>query len=236
MTTRDGRGGIAALILVGLLFAGWAVAVKSPLFGVREVRVQGNIRLSAEEVEALAGVADGANLLTVGLGRVAAAVESDPWVRRATVVRDFPGTLVVRVREREPAGWVGDPDGGVIVSTDGVALARRAQPKRLATIGRVPESVSPGTKVSSLEGAIEVVASLAPRVRREVERVEAGDPGIMVRLRSGVEVMVGRPDDLSEKAAALDSILRWAGDREVALAYIDVRAPATPAVKPATSA
>lgn len=237
MTTRDGRGGIAVLALVGLFLAGWAVAVKSPLFGLREVRVQGNVRLSAADVEALAGVDGEANVLTLGLGRVAASVEADPWIRRATVERDLPDAIVIRVQERSPIGWVADPEGGVVVSGDGVALARRAEPRRLATIGHSPQPLDPGTQVSSvLRGAIDVVAALPPRVRRQVEAVDSGGPEVTARLRSGAEVMIGRSADLTEKAAALDSILRWAGEHEVALAYIDVRAPRTPAVKPVTSA
>lgn len=222
-------------IVLGSLVAGlaaWGVAVKSPLFAVREIRVEGNVRLAAEEVIREAGVREGSNLLTLSVAGAVRAVEGNPWVARLQVERELPSTLVLRVEERTPIAWVGNRAGGVIVAADGTVLARREEPRRLAVVDGTPAALSVGDRASALGEQLRALAALRPRVRRLVESTELRESSLTLHLRDGSRAILGPPVNLGRKSAAIESILRWVGERDLALDYLDVRSPGTPAVRP----
>jgi cell division protein FtsQ len=77
-------------------------------FRVRSLRVQGVRFLAADEVERAAAVPAGANLWD-DVGPVAARLRAHPLVRDVRIARRLPGTLVVRVEERQPVGLLPTP-------------------------------------------------------------------------------------------------------------------------------
>jgi len=70
--------------------------------GVNEVIVQGRSRVSADSVLNALGVKRGAPILAMNLGEARARLEALPWVKNASVERLLPGTLYVRIEERQP--------------------------------------------------------------------------------------------------------------------------------------
>ncbi len=239
MTTSDRatRGprsapGLAALGLVGLAVVLTALVVRSPLFELRAVRVEGNVRMSAQDVIGLAGVEVGSNLLLVSPGAVERSVGSSPWVDTVEVRRDLPSTLVIGVRERRPVGWVGDRAGGALLAADGTVLGRRRSARGLVSLGAVEGTLEPGDRLDLGGPRLGVVASLPGWLRREISHAVLRGDRIVLRLRSGGRIIYGPADLLPEKRAALESLLRWAGERDIRVEYIDVRAPKTPALRP----
>ncbi|GAB3941253.1 hypothetical protein GCM10027614_26270 [Micromonospora vulcania] len=91
------------LALAGLV--AWTV-LGTGLFGVREVRVEGARLVTPVQVRDAVGVADGVPLARVDLAGAGRRVGGLAPVERATVYRDWPGTLVVRVTERTPVAAV----------------------------------------------------------------------------------------------------------------------------------
>ncbi len=111
--------GILALLLLasGL----WWVA-QQPTFALKAIRVAGSEGRSLDYVNQLT-VKNTAlprirgNFFTVDLESVRKAFEAVPWVRRASVKRQWPNQLVVTVEEHRPLGTWGDQ--GKLVSVKG---------------------------------------------------------------------------------------------------------------------
>lgn len=78
----------------------------TPRFAVSEIVVNGNKRRTAEEVAAIASLGRGANVFSVDLDSARAKLLGDPWIKDAVLARRLPGTLLLRVTEREAAGIV----------------------------------------------------------------------------------------------------------------------------------
>lgn len=72
-------------------------------FRVDEILVTGRNRLDAEILLENLGIAAGDPVFGVSLPAVQAAVAENPWVEHVTVSRRLPGSIVVTIREREPA-------------------------------------------------------------------------------------------------------------------------------------
>lgn len=94
-------GGIAVNGLLGLLLL-YIVFLHLPYFNLQQVGVNGNRRLSREEVIEASQLEGGINLLTVSLSEVAERLKRHPWIRSATVYRRFPGRINVEIEERTP--------------------------------------------------------------------------------------------------------------------------------------
>ncbi len=111
-TVRPKSRVVAALqLLVGVLVvlsASIAVAwggrryiTTSPRFSVRSVTVDGTHRRTAEQVATLAGIAIGKNIFAVDPKTAEGNIVADPWIEKAKVVRDLPGTISIVIAERE---------------------------------------------------------------------------------------------------------------------------------------
>lgn len=96
----------------------------SPRFAVTEIRTTGGKRHPADEIAALAGVAEGQNVFTIDLDKARQRLAADPWIETAEISRQLPSTLVIRVTERAAGGIVAMPEGTYLVTRDGAMIKR----------------------------------------------------------------------------------------------------------------
>jgi cell division septal protein FtsQ len=106
----------AALIMAFFLAAGagigagakaaWSWMIHSPRFAVKEIIVHTGPRVTEQEVRMLADLNEGDNILGFSLSDIVAGVEIHPWVKSASVMRQFPDRVVIDVLEREPVAVV----------------------------------------------------------------------------------------------------------------------------------
>ncbi|MGH2684968.1 MAG: cell division protein FtsQ/DivIB [Actinomycetota bacterium] len=239
MTDPGARTGIRSrtagmvLAVIGLLIGGWMV-MNSPIFAVGHVVVRGGAELSPAEVVALAEVPEDANLIRLATDAVAMRVERHPWVADAEVRRDLPSTLVIRIRERRPAGWVQDGDRVLLVAGDGAILEQAARkPRDVPGLGDGGAGLSPGRVLAVVPATLEVAASMPASLLRRAASIAESAEGLVVTLRGGGEAWYGPDTELDGKHRAVASILGWARDREVAVGVIDVRVPSAPTLRPA---
>lgn len=107
-------GGVLLLALLALSWTQWPV---------RTVNVSGNTRVSPAELRRLAGLEGHFGWLYYGAWK-AQGLTSLPWVKTATVTRQFPDTVNIAVTERQPfVRWQrGERPETVLLAEDGVTL------------------------------------------------------------------------------------------------------------------
>jgi cell division protein FtsQ len=114
----------ASLMFVGLVVGAvaggmWAL-VQLPAFALKGITVKGDVEhnnevtLRANVVTKFTG-----NFFTADLVRVRSAFESVPWVRLASVQREFPNRLRVTLQEHKPVAYWGDDGEQRMVNTYG---------------------------------------------------------------------------------------------------------------------
>jgi cell division protein FtsQ len=113
-------GGVL-LVMVIVVWAGYARVMASERLRVAKVDVRGGQFLSEGEVRELLGPAVGENILNLDIADLKARLRSSPWVQDATVARTLPDTLRVEIRERVPLAlaevdrlYLMDGDGALI--------------------------------------------------------------------------------------------------------------------------
>jgi cell division protein FtsQ len=197
---------MAALVLVMVGLAAWLVA-NSALFAAREIRVLGNVSLTADQVQDMARLGIGDNLLRLRTDDAARSLERSPWVARASVERSLPSTVVVRIVERRPVAWMRDRGGAVLLAADGVVLGRPSRPPGgLPYAGRWEEARRPGGR-AHITPALRVAASLPPELNERVVRVRLEGGQVSLAMRGGSEARYGEPTGLRAKHRALISVL-----------------------------
>ncbi|SEA22706.1 cell division protein FtsQ [Desulfuromusa kysingii] len=95
----------AVLIIVGGFFV-TQLLLTSDLFRIDQIRVQGNQRLSEEQIEALSDIEMGVNTFHLDLQLIGQKIEENPWVKEVQVQRIFPRQVVITLQEREPVAIV----------------------------------------------------------------------------------------------------------------------------------
>ena len=89
---------------------------------VTDIRVSGNVHLTALEVERLAGVRPNMPWLWYGVTTNAGSARSDPWVKSLKVVRTFPSRVELSVTERVPVARVKVKNQILALAQDGTVL------------------------------------------------------------------------------------------------------------------
>lgn len=209
---------------IGVALAAWAVTY-TPIFRADHIRVMGAATLGPAAVRELAGIDGSTNVVHVDTDAVAARLTADPWIASATVDRDLPSTLVVRVVERKPVAVVAAMADPTVLASDGTLLPARdprpALPTMHAAIGEPDES--------QRVAAADLLTSLDPVVLQRVRAITVGQDGVVtMTLRGGATVDTGVAGDEPAKAAALRAVLRWSATQHHDLTSIDVSAPDAP--------
>ena len=146
---RNVRRGLFAfgVIVVSLFASSWF------FFPVWGVSVSGTKFLKPKEVARMSGVLPGNPWLWASAAR-AGALETNPWVRQARILKRFPGRIEIRVQEREPLAGYKRADGSLIVlARDGVALPG-AKPPGLLLEGFDALALPEALRVAELAGQL----------------------------------------------------------------------------------
>lgn len=205
-------GGVLAV--AGLV--AWLV-LGTGLFGVREVRVVGAELVTPVEVRQAAKVPDGVPLARVDLAGVARRIGTLAPVERATVTRDWPGALVVRVVERTPVAVVPQGDRFAVLDRSGVVFRTAPRRPEGLPLARV---ATPGPEDPHTRAALDVLSALTPQLRESLVDVTVeGLARITLRLGGGRTIVWGDATRGGDKARVATSLLGRKADT------IDVSAP-----------
>jgi cell division protein FtsQ len=183
--------GVAALVFAFVLAQ---VVLRSSLFPVREIRITGELRnTSRQELEAASRGRIRGNLLAVELGELRAALETLPWVRRASVRRIWPDRIEVALEEHEALARWGDD---ALVNTYGERFAAKGA-------AALPLLIGPAGTEAEVAHRYRRFAALVAPLGSEVQRVVLTPRfGWQLRLAGGLDIMLGRDAEAGEARLA----------------------------------
>ena len=222
------RKGIRRLLVV-LLVVGVAAAslalLRSGLFSLDRIDVQGESQTDPVAMIAALGIQAGVPLVEIDLDEAEEAIAADPRVVSAEVGRRWPTGLEISVVERFPVAWVDRGQGWEHLAADGVVL-ESGEPGPVA-----PRIRSTPQEERAVEAALQFVDALVAPLREglvidaRTQELNATWNGLFIRL--------GRPTDMVEKARALEVVI---ADEPETGSEITLIAPERPAVLPPTTA
>lgn len=223
---------VTVLGTVVLLAAGVWVTT-SQIFAMRSFQVQGNLHLTSDQVESIAGITDRTNVLWLSSSSVVRRLEANPWVLSARVERTLPGGITVRITERVPVAVLAGTH--LIVAADGVVLGPATGAVKLPTI----QGTVRGDRIRRVVGApagLAIAAAIPWPTREAVQLIAIAQDGqVTLTLAGGIDVLYGDGTAIAAKGAALQAVLDWADRNHVHPRTIDLHAPDAPAISDQSS-
>ena len=218
--------GFLFLVVSGALLA---VAVYSPLFSVRDVRIIGNHYMPADDIRRVAGVYPGVPLFQVKTAEMTQLLMKDLRVEQASVRRSLPSTLEIQIVERRPVATVDCDFGYVDLDREGTVIDAYKTLKKMAipmVTGIKLKDIYIGDKTTdeNLKAALTYLYTLKPETNSRISEVSLKNPSdVMAYTTGGVQIRLGALDRLEEKAHLTDSFII---DQEVTqrpVEYVDFK-------------
>jgi cell division protein FtsQ len=223
-------------LLVGGLLA-YVIARHTSAFALRAVEVRGAPPALERQVREALGPLQGRSLLALEPGEIQDRLATLPEVRSASFDRAFPHTLRISVAPERPVAVLRSGPRSWLLSAHAKVLrplAARSRPQlpRL-WVGRAAQprvGLVPGD--TGLTRAAELVAHASraePGLVGRVATVRWQDSQLTFVLRSGTELRLGSPTQLSLKLAVARRLLQVLPRAErLALSYVDLSVPTRP--------
>ena len=219
------------------LAAGVAWLIRTPLFGLSAVRVDGTQAVAEAQVLEASKVRIGEPYLGLDLAAIRDRVAALPRVAAVQVTRDYPSSLRIAVTERPPVASVSDGSAYWLVAADGTVLDPvGGQPADLPYVASVPlpDGVGPGSRLppgNELANALTALGGMDPQLKRQVTGVNARTlDSLEFTLKDGTRVLYGLAVDQRAKDAAVQLIRRTLKREGREAQRIDVRNPSAPTV------
>jgi cell division protein FtsQ len=189
--------GLIALVVIALLGSGVWWMSQRPMFTLRTVVVSSmsaqelehvnRLTLRAAALEKLKG-----NFFTANLEQVRTSFEAVPWVRRATVRREWPDQLIVELEEHQALGTWGE-DGRLLSVKGDVFTANLAEADEDREL---PQFAGPeGSEKEVLARFGELRSWFAPVGLAPKALNLSGRYAWTVKLDNGMSVALGREQD-----------------------------------------
>jgi cell division protein FtsQ len=190
-------GAITALVALACICSGIWWLSQRPMFTLRAVRVESMYGLDLQHVNELT-VRNGVlgrikgNFFTSDLEQVRTTFEAVPWVRKASVRREWPNQLIVAVEEHEALGTWGE-DGRLLSVKGDVFTANLAEADEDHELPAFEGP--PGSEKEVLARFAELRGMFAP-IRLVPESLSLSKRyAWTVRLDNGMSVELGRERD-----------------------------------------
>ena len=197
-------------------------------FSVTRIEVRGVERASAEDIDVRLKSYTGRNILDLDLKRIEAEVQSDPWVLRAAVRRVLPGTLQVRVEERNPAALAIIADRPHLVDSTGYVIgpALDGRDARLPVLSGLAKLDEDSLRAALIRG-VRFVANLQRSSGEFASRVSeldlSRDDRVGVRTSDGGPTILLDPDHLDQNIHTFLELRDAIEHRVGKASYIDLR-------------
>ncbi len=226
------------LLLIGMVvgvsaagYFGYQQLITSDHFAVKIIRVEGNKRAAAPQVQRLIKDVVGRQIFTLELANVQQAAATHPWVRQVEARRELPDTLVLEVQEHEPLALM--LLGHLyLVSVEGRVFKRASAEETdglpvITGINRVDYMNNSGAQAPRLQQALDALAMYREQERpplSEVNVSELNEVTLYMR-RGGVALRFGKLIN-KDRLEKLDSVLAALGPkaRRVRVVYLDNQA------------
>lgn len=188
--------------------------LKSPYLAIKEIKVNGNKRVSSAEILELAGVKARDNLLKINTNEIKKNIRFNPWVSEINVARNFPDRLIIEIKERTPVAFI-NLDGLYFVDETGIIFKKASLEDDIdlpVITGITREDIEDGAKTSELAikaiNLIHLLAKTGIFTNEELSEINVDRAyGLtLYTMQQGTRIELG-DGDFEEKLARLERVI-----------------------------
>ncbi|NLL46035.1 MAG: FtsQ-type POTRA domain-containing protein [Clostridiales bacterium] len=207
---------LSALLICGALLLGISV-----FFKISVIRAEGSLKYSQEQVISASGIKIGDNLFFVNkFNAISKIFKSLPYIDEATISKDLPNVLVIRVTDARPVAYVRSGENYWLMDKSCKLLEKVSSDAitGVSIIGLTPiqpvagQKLEPGEaekpKVSYIETVMEEI--LERDMLSEVGHIDITSVGdLHFEYKGRFRVKVGKNENISDKFDQLSNSLGY---------------------------
>jgi cell division septal protein FtsQ len=217
--TRHKRGASHTLgVTIFIVSCIAALAIVYFALLVDKVEVQGSINVSAESILEASEIKPGQHMFLIDEKAARFAVLSNPYIESFEVVREYPHTVILRVKERVSRAIIADSSGdSVLIDEKGAVLSIGApeDDSLVMVYGMgnagytLAQNIDTGTDFQA-EALVQILAAVEQAgLTKDVQSINmANTLSIELIMREGFYVRLGAPDELADKLTDLSVVLK----------------------------
>lgn len=228
---RDGRS-VNFLALLAVLCA-LILLIRGRIFVVREISVTGNSTRSDSEIAGQSGLSLGMNIFSVDKSAVERNLSANNYVELLEVHIEMPDTVTLVVRERAASAAVNCAGVILVVDQDGYILERLTtlpdEPDIVVVSGMNVSVAAQGRTIESgTAGQMDVLRRLladirAAQVQGLISELNVANPdNLYLVSESGIQVLLGDEEQLTDKLMWMQAVLEELTKRGVMSGVLDV--------------
>lgn len=196
------------------------VCLFTPVFGITEISVSGNLNVAAADIIGTSGIEKGENIFRINTKKAERALEEISYVAEAQVKRKFPAKVVIEITESKADVIYDMPTEFIVTTIEGRVL------QKTVDVTEIPAPIVKGVNISSAEPA-GFIKTENPEVTGEsleyikcfydsaywsdIDEFNVADKSnFMMIMRSGMRVTFGEIESiegLKRKIKMLDAIV-----------------------------
>lgn len=224
------RGSIVLLAVVIVAVSVLGVKALTYQFRTNDIQIIGNYHLEKEDVISSLKIEKGEPLLKISLREIEDRLEQNAWIKSASIKKQLPGTLLIKIKEAEPMALLSLKKRVYLMDGDGELL------ERLKGDGvpflPVIKNINPKKKKDMAE-ALKLVSILSDKnIIASRDSIEIGVESYGLKMKMDGELIKVGYGDYSAKFdrwMALEPEIRKKG---LPIKYFDLRFKDSVIVKP----
>lgn len=215
---------LVLFVLSGVLWWG----IRNPWFSLQAIRVSGDFRhlnaltLKANVVPRLNG-----NFFTMDMRKAQKVFEAVPWVRQASVSREFPGRLHVELQEHRPIAFWGSEQDSKMINDHGEVFVVNLDEIEDQTLPRFSGPDEQSEAVWRMHGRLQLALSPLKLPIKVLSLSERGSWSVQLGQRVVLELGRGEEDEVIARIrdflSSLPMVASRVGRKVDDLEYADLR-------------
>jgi len=216
------RGWFRPLILLAIIVAGWQLSDHVPevIMPIDSVQIEGRfVHLSQDDLRQQVQLVLAGDYFTADIEAIRASLLSLPWVQDASIRRQWPSTIQIRVVERQPVAYWSDDS----FLSDGGELFK---PENINKELQLPVIKGPQGLQHKVWEFLLVLHTELSGLGLDVEKLELDERrSWSMLLANGVEVQLGRNDTEKRMQRFIKVFSMQNAPNIDDIEYIDLRYP-----------
>lgn len=108
--------------LTACILSAIIATMASPLFNIKEIKVEGNSKLTTNEIISISQIQTDENIYKTSIKKAKEKILENPYIKSVTVKRNLPSTVTITVEERKATYMIEYGSGYVYINNQGYIL------------------------------------------------------------------------------------------------------------------
>lgn len=220
------KGVLRSILIVMCALILLIIFISSSYFRLESIEIEGNKGLTQEEIIAISGIEEDANVLAVSLDRTRDRLLCDLRIENVEATRILPNKIRLIVTERNPIFYATGSLGFLEIDRQGTVLAVHKSMNRMdvpVLTGRQLSDLYVGDVCddADLKQVSDYLANLPEDVLKQISEINIQDPHqVYAYTTDSIYVDLGPIERLAAKASLTSEMLHEITDRSLAVESI----------------